>query len=246
VRDRPWVGRLASGLGTVTVEGCRFRIDSPLVSDALKSRLLYGRYERTERELLRRHLAPSPPVLELGGGMGVVACVVNGRLVDRTRHVVVEANPLMLPLIRANAEMNGSKFTLVHGAISYGATHVSLHAGEDLLGSQTTRADGGGIGNGSGPALSGSVPVVTLENLIDRYGFDQCTLICDIEGAEIDLVDHECDTLRSHVAMIVIEEHPEYCSAEVRASMFRRLEEAGFEKIETLRKVSVLRLRPGK
>ncbi len=229
VQDRGWVGRLASSLGTVRVEDCRFRIDSPLISDPLKSRLLYGRYERTERELLRRHLNPSLPVVELGGGMGVVSCLVNARLENPRHHVVVEANPRMLPLIRSNRELNGAQFELLHGAIAYGAERVSLKADDDLLSSQV--ADLG----------AEHVPTLTLQSVIERFGFDRCTLVCDIEGSEIELVAREIATLRSRVAMIVIEEHPEYCDAESRSAMFGELAAAGFATLDTLRKVRVLR-----
>jgi FkbM family methyltransferase len=228
-RDRAWVGRLASGLGTIRIEGCLFRIDSPLISNSLKSRMLYGRYERTERELLRRHLVPSMPVIELGGGIGAVACIVNNRLENRRSHIVVEANRLMLPLISTNRDANGAQFELVHGAIAYTGTHVSLKTGEDLLASQTQSTEGG------------DVPVVHLEELVEKQQFARCTLICDIEGAEIELVDREIATLQSCVAMIVIEEHPEYCSDDARAAMFAKLEQGGFQRVEKLRKVHVLR-----
>lgn len=228
VRDRPWVGRVAATLGTVRVESCRFRIDSPLISDALKSRLLYGRYERTERELLRRHLIPSLPVVELGGGMGVVSCIVNRRLSTPGKHVVVEANPRMLPLLRHHRELNAAQFALVHGAVAYGRDRVSMKADGDLLSSQVA-------GEGSD-----SVSALSLQDLIATFGFERCTLVCDIEGSEIELVAREIATLQSHVAMIVMEEHPEYCDASTRSAMFAALAGAGFRTLETLRKVRVL------
>jgi hypothetical protein len=79
--------------------------------------------------------------------------------------------------------------------------------------------------------------------LLEGAGFETCTLICDIEGAELELVVRESDTLASRVAMIVLEEHPEYCDAPSRALMFARLAEVGFERIDSLRKVHVLRHR---
>ncbi len=216
-------------LGQVRVEGCRFEVSSPLISNELKCRVFYGRYERTERELLRRHLPQQSPVVELGGGMGLVACIVNSRLRDPERHVVVEANPLMLPLIERNRGLNRSRFELVHGAIGYAGPRVALKEGDDLLGSRFQAAD------------DGDVPVLQLRDILDRQDFETCTLICDIEGGEIDLVEHEIDTLRSRVGLIVLEEHPEYCPEPARASMFKLLTKSGFESIDALRKVHVFR-----
>ena len=228
-RDRAWVGRCVKLLGTVRVDGCRFDVSSPLISDELKCRVFYGRYERTERELLRRHLPVNAPVVELGGGMGLVACIVNSRLQDPNQHVVVEANPRMLPLIERNRALNGGAFALVHAAIGYNSTHVALESGEDLLASRTRTTEGG------------NVPVIQLREILDRRGFGSCTLICDIEGAEIDLVKNELETLRSRVGIIVLEEHPEYCAEPVRAGMLKLLANAGFESIDALRKVHVFR-----
>jgi FkbM family methyltransferase len=228
-RDRAWVGRCVKLLGTVRVEECRFDVSSPLISDELKCRVFYGRYERTERELLRRHLPVGAPVVELGGGMGLVACIVNSRLEHPERHVVVEANPKMIPLIERNRALNGSAFAVVHAAIGYAGAHVAVESGEDLLASRTRTATGGGV------------RAIQLHEILDRHAFGSCTLICDIEGAEIELVENELETLRSRVGLIVLEEHPEYCAEPVRAGMLKLLANAGFESIDALRKVHVFR-----
>jgi FkbM family methyltransferase len=228
-RDRAWIGRFVGRLGTVRVDDCRFDVSSPLISDELKCRVFYGRYERTERELLARHLSTRLPVVELGGGMGLVACIVNSRLEDPDRHIVVEANSKMLPLIERNRTLNGSRFEVVHGAIAYNATRVRLKTTEDLLASRIQDAP------------DGDVPAVQLRPLLERYKFGSCTLICDIEGTEIELVKHELETLRTHVAMIVLEEHPEFCDEDARAGMFKLLARGGFESIDSLRKVHVFR-----
>jgi hypothetical protein len=108
---------------------------------------------------------------------------------------------------------------------------VALSTTSDLLASQTD------------PVETGDVPVVQLHDLLARYSFERCTLICDIEGAEIELVNHEGALLTRRVQVIVLEEHPEYCSADLRGAMVARLEQSGFSRIDSLRKVSVLRNR---
>jgi FkbM family methyltransferase len=227
-RDRAWVGRLAARLGTVRIEGCRFVIDSPLISDELKSRLFYRRYERTERALIRRHLPPSLAVIELGGGMGVVSNIVNSRLRDPSRHVVLEPPQALHPLLEANRALNQARYRVVHGAIGYGTAVVGLDAGHDLLGTTTTVLP-----------RARTAPAVTLETLADSHGFRTCAVICDIEGAEVDLVAHELETLKRRVALLVLEEHPERVAGPARQAMFEALAGAGFVRRETLRKVSV-------
>ena len=128
------VGRLAAAVTeTVFVEGRRFSAPRHLVDHELRCRFLFGRYERPERELLRTYIEPARPVIELGGGLGVIACLINRRLHDPERHVVVEANPSLLPVIDANRRRNDARFSIVHGAIAYGGTTVAIRFGTDCL-----------------------------------------------------------------------------------------------------------------
>ena len=58
-----------------------------------RSCFMRGSYEHEERELIRRWLKPEDHVIEFGACLGIVSCVTNKLLKDKTRHVVVEANP---------------------------------------------------------------------------------------------------------------------------------------------------------
>ncbi len=204
---------------TVVVEGHRFEAPRHLVSDVLRCRMLFGRYERPERDLVRTHLDPSCPIIELGGGLGVVACLINRRLHDPERHVVVEANPQLLPVLEANRQRNSARFAILHGAIAYGRTTAALRFGADCL--STTAGD----------AEEGlRVPTFTLRDLFAQFPYDGCVLVCDIEGAEIDLVANDADVLQRHVSMLILEEHPQSTPAARRAAMFDALRDAGFRR----------------
>src|ERR1051325_3177265 len=59
--------------GIVSIDGCSFDVNSPVISTRLKSRFLFNNYETPEREALELFLDPALPVVELGGSVGVVA-----------------------------------------------------------------------------------------------------------------------------------------------------------------------------
>ncbi len=99
------VYRHGGARAVLALDGCEFDVSSPVITRRVKSSLLFHRYERGERQALRRHLDPAKPVVELGGGIGVVACVINRRLSNPHRHVVVEANARLIEIIRANAAL---------------------------------------------------------------------------------------------------------------------------------------------
>jgi hypothetical protein len=98
LRDHEWLGAFVRLSGNcVRLDGCRFDVSHPEIADALRARLWRGRYERSARALLADWLDAGRPAIELGGGIGVVATLVNRRLRNPACHVVIEANPASYP-----------------------------------------------------------------------------------------------------------------------------------------------------
>ena len=95
----------------------RIRIDGrsfdlpPTTSTFLGGLACLGVYETVRA--IRRCTVPAPrtlPVVELGGSAGIVACLTNSLLLDPTRHIVVEANPNLVPILERNRQTNGCQF----------------------------------------------------------------------------------------------------------------------------------------
>jgi FkbM family methyltransferase len=233
--DNELVGRLVELRGNwVRVDGCRFDVSHPQISRGLKSRLLRGRYERSERTLLNDWLDPASPVIELGGGIGIVATLVNRRLRNPSRHLVVEANPSLIPILNSRKIDNHAQFTAEHGALDHsGAPTVHLDVAGEFISGRVGTPSGNGV----------EVPAVTLEQLVARYPWTGVTLICDIEGAETELVEREGETLRRHCDTLIIEVHPEFRSSAQCAALFTRLDSLGFEKVASVRKAHAFRHR---
>jgi FkbM family methyltransferase len=218
-REHWWVGQLVVWAGNVVrVDSCTFLVSHPAITTGAKSLFLLGGYERAEREILKAHLDRTLPVVELGGSVGVVACVTNKLLKDPRAHVVVEANPELISVLTANRDRNGCRFTVLNRALAYGepSTDFYVHANNFLASSVQVK---------TGRAIQ--VPAVTLGGIIGEYGFDSCSLVCDIEGGEIELVRNEPHVLQNHVAMIIIEIHW-WAGHEQAAETIRVLERIGF------------------
>ena len=220
-RDRWWLGRLIELSGnTVTVDGCTFSLDSPVIDTALKSRFVIGGYESGERAALVTELDPSLPVIEMGGCLGVVGCLVNRRLAHPDRHVVVEAHPDLVTVLERNRDRNGARFNVVHAAVAYGRDVVEFHEGGNFLAGRLAREGGRRF----------TVRAVTLSQLLDTSGFEQCTLICDIEGAESDLIQKDAAALAGRVVTLIIEWHPYVLGASGVTALQRQIEAMGFER----------------
>jgi len=203
----------------VRLDGCRFSIAKDRVPANVIDLLLSDLYEEPERKALRTFLDPELPVIELGACIGIVSCLTNRRLRRPEQHVVVEANPGLLPLLEDNRARNDCRFEIVHAAVSYGVETIKFNVDDNILASS--------VGGDERQAVA--VATMTLERLLNEHGFARATLICDIEGAELQLVEHELKTIGERVATIIMELHDRIVGQEQTQAMLSRLESAGFK-----------------
>jgi FkbM family methyltransferase len=191
-----------------------------------------GLYEYSERVAIRRFLQPDLPILELGTGVGVIASLANRRLQRPADHWCVDGNANALRLAAENGRRNGCAFRTLHAAVAYGVDTVTFSADENHV--------AGGVGQGH--TLT-TVAAVTLRGLLTQAGFARCTLICDIEGAERDLIDHDSDILQERVASLILETHPSLYGRSGERDVEERLTALGFTRLWKSRDVSVWRHR---
>jgi FkbM family methyltransferase len=176
---------------------------------------------------LRRELA----AVELGGSMGVVACVTNRLLNNPAAHVVVEANPLVIPQLELNRTLNRCEFEIVNRAIAYEVDSVTFRPSSNICGSSITKP-------GDQPPVT--VATAQLGNLVRERGFGRFNLICDIEGLEYDLVCHDSEVLKN-ADMIILETHARFIGDDKCALMMNKLKGLGFTIVKEIGFVVVLR-----
>jgi len=217
--DHWWVGKMVELRGNrVKVGGCEFSLDSAAIRTAHKSRLFFDFvYEKPEREALERYLKPELPVVELGASIGVIACLTNKRLSDPQRHVVVEANPDLLRLLVENRERNACRFSIMHGALGYGAREIRFYQHGDFLCGSLQHASRKHV----------SVRALSLKDILDNFNDQRCTLICDIEGGEGDLIEQELGVIAARVETLIIEIHEKVLGKEAVDRLIHKLEDAG-------------------
>ena len=203
----------------VRLDGCKFSIAKDHVPANVVDLLLSDLYEEPERKALVRFVNPELPVVELGACIGVVSCLTSRRLRHPEKHVVVEANPALLSLLEDNRARNGCQFKIVHAAVSYGADVIAFSVDDNILASSVQRGEREPI----------AVKTVTLERLLNEHGFERATLLCDVEGAELQIVEHELQTLSERIATIIMELHDRIVGHEPTQGMLARLESAGFK-----------------
>jgi FkbM family methyltransferase len=213
--------------GSYRVADMRFEIPRHLTTRSFRSRFFWDFYETQERDLVDRYVRPHDRVLELGGCIGVVACATNRKLSDPHGHVVVEANPALIPSLELNKSRNGCGFNVEHGMLSR-SSDGTFYVHDDILdGSQKDRADAGG------KAVRTTVPVTSIEAIEAKYRTSFNALIMDIEGGELAFLEENSGFL-SRVDLVIVEFHAAVIGADGCARGRAILQNLGFMNVENI------------
>jgi FkbM family methyltransferase len=230
--DHLWEGKIFERMGNKSkIDGVMISLDNPYIATKNKGALWKGIYEAPERRLFYRYFPLDLPVIELGASVGVLACVTNSKLLNPKQHVVVEANPQLIPTLKQNRDLNGCQFKIVAGAVAYGTQQVTFYVDEKFT--------DGSLEHKTGVPIT--VSAYNVQFLAQSEGFDRFNLICDIEGAEIHLVQHEIDYLQAHTCWLLVEKHPKIVGAKPIEEMDARLRDGGFELVDTFHRVACYR-----
>ncbi|CAM8670018.1 fkbM_fam, methyltransferase, FkbM family [Paracoccaceae bacterium] len=180
-------------------------------------------YEHAEAEMITAHLKSGTPVIELGGCLGIVSALIRQQIGPAAPHIVVEANPRLARMCEPNACIGAN----------VGATQVVV-AAVDYSGAETVSFSSGRTAHGGHVSQSGdlSVQATTLSALASNLPEGPFALICDIEGAEVGLIDNESDLLR-RVSLFVLETHPKvYAKGEVETGrLIELIKAAGLHQV---------------
>jgi len=172
----------------------------PGIDDDIRYQLTRGRsYEVPEGKFVRQYLSSGQPVVELGGSLGVVSALIRSVIGPKAKHIIVEANDTLVEVCKKNATQGADEGTteLVVAAIDYsGQPTVTFSTG--------TGAHVGAVSNDQDGM---TVATTQLSKVIAPLGSAPFALVCDIEGMEADLFEHE-KALLNRMSALILETHP--------------------------------------
>jgi len=183
---------------TVTLHGVTLKIPKAVQTPGLMRRLERGTYEEDEAHAAKKRIKQGFRVLELGAGLGLVSNICAARA-GAENVLSVEANPAMVPVIRANLDGNGhEKARLIHGAVTGGdgGGDIAFQANAAFLGGALAR-------DGAKPAELVDVPKIGIRSLIARHSPQ--VVLMDVEGAEAELFDAPWNP---QLRFLILELHP--------------------------------------
>jgi len=171
---------------------------------ALRRALYSERYERGEARCVLLRVEPGDVVLEIGAGLGFLSTLCALRV--GSEHVTAyEANPALLPRIRATYAANGVAPQLVNAVLARKAGEAELYVEGEFVSSSLLRR--------SETATRVRVPQHAVGGVIARV--NPTCLVIDIEGGEVELLP--AIDLRG-VRKLILELHPQRIG-ETRAAM---------------------------
>ncbi|MEM1298341.1 MAG: hypothetical protein AAGH68_03600 [Pseudomonadota bacterium] len=215
------------------IDGVKVRVRGAPYSFGVKRLLLAGGYEAEERRLLAELLEPGMQVLEMGSSIGIVSSVIAHRIGAGGKLVAIEASADLVAYSRTWLEE--SPQTKVVAGFGFPVWQVrdslSVSGFDDKngsLGGMVAVSDGGEPGERE--------QIWDMSRACETYGLQPDVLVCDIEGSEAVLLDHD-PVWPATLRHVVIELHPSLLAggdADVQ-SICRRIEAQGFEQREEIR-----------
>jgi FkbM family methyltransferase len=180
----------------VTYQGYRFNADF-----AMGDRMKRGIYESQEISLISKIPNLSKmSVLELGGCLGVLAVIVNKKLDDPNKHIVIEANPKLINNLEHNRNINNAKFTILNALISNNSNDV-FYSYDKVVAGSSHRMD-----DREENKTQHKVNVITLPNLMKKFDIKFDVILIDIEGGELQFLQ-ELLCFNIFIKYIMVEIH---------------------------------------
>lgn len=200
----------------LTSRGMRFPKDGRFIVGKTRVALRNDTYEAKEAAAVLKVVREDDVVVELGAGIGFMSTLVATKRKIRAVHAF-EANPHLIPYIESVHAANAVNNAHVTNAIlGREAGSVPFYVREKFIASSMTQdVDGTIVSTEEVEVLDGKSVFQSIEPTV---------LICDIEGAEVDLIPAlDLSSLRA----AVIELHPQWIGPEGINAVFGAFMQAG-------------------
>lgn len=182
-----------------------------------KISLRKGNFENGTLHLIDERFPSDIPVIELGGGAGIVTCYL-----DRFSQAAVytlEPNPSIHPTLNRTIELNNCDPHVYQAAYSSTDDEITLSLPNEYWSASTQFSDG---------EATTIVDGMSLESIRAEHGLDEFCLVANAEGAEYDLIENELNVLAEHCSHMIIGFHEHDGDDPSKSVLLDRLREKGF------------------
>ncbi len=165
---------------TLECRGVKFPENEAILSTRVRESIEAGRYESKEAIQVEKLLKEGDRILEIGSGLGFISTIAARD--PKTEDVLCyEADPRLISYIRSVHELNGIKKATVRNAAlttDLSQKELTFYVRKDFWGSSFSKA----AGEYESTAI---IPTQSFNEVVQQ--FRPTFIVCDIEGAELDL-----------------------------------------------------------
>lgn len=207
---------------------------------AIRYLLYKGRYERPEAALIDQYVNTGDHVIELGGSLGIISQLTRKKIGENATQIIVEGDPELADICTRVQKISvpNDNTKMVSAAVAYSGTTVQFSSGNGnahIGRVDFSNAQGGGEG-------MIEVPTIHIAQLRDMLPEGKSVLICDVEGAELDILDNESDMLKLFsVAMIEFHPHLYVKDGLPETAFFDACARKDFKVLEVIDNVAVIK-----
>jgi FkbM family methyltransferase len=196
--------------------GMRFPLDRAILPPRIRTLLREGTYEAKEATAVRKLVKADDVVMELGAGIGFMSTLVATKTPAKSVHSF-EANPQLMPYIaQVHAENNVTNAHVTNAVLGDQDGTAPFYIRKNFLASSLDPMED------AEDCTKVEVPTRDVNAVIKEL--QPSVLICDIEGAEADLLPKmDLTGLRA----VVIETHPQWIGKAGMQKVFRCMDAAG-------------------
>jgi FkbM family methyltransferase len=128
----------------------------------------------------------------------------------------------MIAVLKKNRDINSCGFTVINKAISYDCDYINLNVDKEFVGStihdvqhdQSTKTV--------------KIQSITIDKIMKKEGLDEVGIVCDIEGAESEIISRELPGFGDRVKFFMAEMHPAILGERCVEELINKLECLGF------------------
>ncbi|MBA2372036.1 MAG: FkbM family methyltransferase [Chloroflexi bacterium] len=196
-----WAYRRASAGGDVTAEVHGVTMTFPANDITISPGLLGGFYEKLEIDAFVHLAARSRTILDVGGNLGLYACLGARELPADGRLVTFEPVPDNLAYLRRNLAQNsgGARVVVEESAVGAREDQITIHLSADSVG--THSASAANVARSTGQV---TVPMTTIDAYVASHGLQSVDVLkVDVEGYDLAVLQGATETLRLGPSLLV-------------------------------------------
>jgi FkbM family methyltransferase len=207
-----------NGSDFIRARGLKFPDDPSILPQRVRRNLKMRQYEAREADAVRNLVGPEDVVIELGGGIGFMSTLMARSCKAKAVHCF-EANPTLIPYIeRVYAANDITTATVTNALLGPRKGKAIFYERENFLGSSLDPN-----AKGASPVVrEHEIEVLNIKTVMNKIR--PTALVCDIEGAEADLLPL-ADLSGLRVA--VVELHPQWIGQTGVQAVFDAFHSAG-------------------